>query len=190
MQILAHCLVADGDAGLLGQVGGQQPGCPVGAGHADGMRAQLDDAQQKVYDQGRTIFSRDAHCITCHQGNGQGLPNIYPPLKGKEWIGDSDVLINIVLKGLWGPLEVDGKRFDPTKGVPPMMGFGPMLNDQEMAAVLTYVRQSFGNDYDPITPDAVGKVRKATESRTNVWRVDELMKAHPIAGWEKWKVAK
>jgi hypothetical protein len=96
-------------------------------------------------------------------------------------------LIKIALKGLWGPLEVDGKRFDPTKGVPPMMGFGPLLNDQEMAAVLTYVRQSFGNDYDPITPEAVQKVRKATESRSNFWMVDELMKDHPIPGWEKWK---
>ncbi|MBA3699129.1 MAG: c-type cytochrome [Planctomycetes bacterium] len=156
-----------------------------------GPTRKLDDAQQKVYEQGKTIFSRDAHCITCHQANGQGLPNIYPPLTSKEWIAGSDErLIKIALKGLWGPLEVDGKRFDPTKGVPPMMGFGPMLNDQEMAAVLTYVRQSFGNDFDPITPDAVQKVRKATENRSNFWMVDELMKDHPIPGWEKWKDAK
>lgn len=153
-----------------------------------GPTRKLDEAQQKVYDQGKTIFSRDAHCITCHQANGQGLPNIYPPLTSKEWIAGDDVrLIKIALKGLWGPLEVDGKRFDPTKGVPPMMGFGPMLNDQEMAAVLTYVRQSFGNDYAPITPEAVGKVRKATDSRANFWMVDELMKDHPISGWQKWK---
>jgi mono/diheme cytochrome c family protein len=156
-----------------------------------GPTRKLDDAQQEVYAQGKAIFSRDASCITCHQANGQGLPNIYPPLTSKEWIAGSDErLIKITLHGLWGPLEVDGKRFDPTKGVPPMMGSGPLLNDQEMAAVLTYVRQSFGNDYDPITPDAVGKVRKATEGRRNFWMVDELMKAHPIAGWEKWKDAK
>ncbi len=156
-----------------------------------GPTRKLDEAQQKVYEQGKAIFSRDAHCITCHQANGQGLPNIYPPLTSKEWIAGDDVrLIKIALKGLWGPLEVDGKRFDPTKGVPPMMGFGPMLNDQEMAAVLTYVRQSFGNDYDPIAPEAVGKVRKATSGRANFWMVDELMKDHPIPGWEKWKEAK
>ena len=156
-----------------------------------GPTRKLDDAQQKVYEQGKAIYSRDAHCITCHQANGLGLPNIYPPLTSKEWIAGDDVrLIKIALKGLWGPLEVDGKRFDPSKGVPPMMGFGPLLNDQEMAAVLTYVRQSFGNDFDPITPDAVGKVRKATENRSNFWMVDELMKDHPIPGWEKWKDAK
>jgi mono/diheme cytochrome c family protein len=54
-----------------------------------------------------------------------------------------------VLKGLWGPIEVNGQLFDPGKGVPPMMGFGGMLNDNELAAVLTYVRQSFGNDHPP-----------------------------------------
>jgi mono/diheme cytochrome c family protein/glucose/arabinose dehydrogenase len=155
-----------------------------------GPTRKLDEATQKVYELGKSIYSRDAHCITCHQANGQGLPNIYPPLTSKEWIAGDDVrLIKIALKGLWGPLEVDGKRFDPTKGVPPMMGFGPLLNDQEMAAVLTYVRQSFGNDYDPITPEAVQKVRKATEGRSNFWMVDELMKDHPIPGWEKWKEA-
>ncbi|HEX3133512.1 MAG TPA: c-type cytochrome, partial [Planctomycetota bacterium] len=156
-----------------------------------GPTRKLDEAQQKAYDLGKSIFSRDAYCITCHQPNGQGIPNIYPPLANKEWVGGDDVrMIKIVLKGLWGPLEVNGKRFDPTKGVPPMMGFGPMLNDQEIAAVLTYVRQSFGNDYDPITPDAVQKVRKGTESRANFWMVEELMKDHPVAGWEKWKDAK
>jgi hypothetical protein len=55
--------------------------------------------------------------------------------------------------------------------------------------VLTYVRQSFGNDYDPVSPDAVKQVRKATEARANFWLVEELMKEHPISGWEKWKEA-
>lgn len=167
---------------------GQAP--PGDEGKKYGPARKLDEAQQKVYEQGKAIYSRDAHCITCHQPNGLGSPNIYPPLTSKEWIaGDDARLIKIVLKGLWGPLEVDGKRFDPTKGVPPMMGFGPMLNDQEIAAVLTYVRQSFGNNYDPITPEAVKKVRQATEGRSNFWTVDELMRNHPITGWEKWKVA-
>jgi mono/diheme cytochrome c family protein/glucose/arabinose dehydrogenase len=156
-----------------------------------GPTRKLDNEQKKVYELGKSIYSRDAHCITCHQPNGLGLPNIYPPLTSKEWIGgDDERLIKIVLHGLWGPLEVDGKRFDPSKGVPPMMGFGPMLNDKELSAVLTYVRQSFGNDFDPITPEAVKKVRQATQGRSNFWMVDELMKDHPIPGWEKWKEPK
>ena len=155
-----------------------------------GPTRKLDEAQQKTYEQGKSIFSRDAHCITCHQPNGQGLAGIYPPLTNKEWInGSEERLIKIALKGLWGPLEVEGKRFDPTKGVPPMMGFGPLLNDQELASVLTYVRQSFGNDFDPVSPDTVKKVRKATEVRANFYMVEDLMKEHPVSGWEKWKEA-
>ena len=65
-----------------------------------GPTRKLDDAQQKVYEQGKAIYSRDAHCITCHQANGLGLPNIYPPLTSKEWIAGDDVrLIKIALKG-------------------------------------------------------------------------------------------
>ena len=153
-------------------------------------RKNLSKADQKVYALGKDIFHRDAHCITCHQQNGLGLAPIYPPLTNKEWIaGDDERMIKIVLKGLWGPLEVAGKRFDPTKGTPPMTGFEQMLKDEEIAAVLTYVRQSFGNDYDPIKPDAVKKVRKEAASRNSFYQIEDLMKEHPVAGWEKWAEA-
>ena len=98
-------------------------------------------------------------------------------------------MIKIVLKGLWGPMEVAGKRYDPTKGTPPMTGFEQLLKDDEIAAVLTYVRQSFGNDFDPIKPDAVKKVRAAAETQNSFYQIEDLMKQHPIAGWEKWKDA-
>jgi hypothetical protein len=61
-----------------------------------------------------------------------------------------------------------------------MMGFGAMLNDIELAAVLSYVRQSFGNDGELITADAVRKVRQATEGRVNFYAVEELLKEHPL----------
>jgi mono/diheme cytochrome c family protein/glucose/arabinose dehydrogenase/lysophospholipase L1-like esterase len=153
-----------------------------------GPTRKLGKADLKTYELGRAVFSRDAHCITCHQANGLGLPNMYPPLTNKEWIGGSDErIIKIALKGLWGALEVDGKRFDPTKGVPPMTGFGPLLKDDELAAVLTYVRQSFGNDFDPIKPELVRKVRQATDAKAGFYQVEELMKENPVEGWEKWK---
>ena len=107
----------------------------------------MTESGQKAYDVGREIFHRDGHCISCHQPNGAGLPNIYPPLiaKNNPWLTDSDErMIKIVLKGLWGPMELAGQQFDPGKGVPPMPGFGPVLNDEEIAAVINYVRQSFG----------------------------------------------
>jgi len=155
-----------------------------------GPTRKLAKADQKTYDLGYGIFHRDAHCATCHQPNGLGMAPIYPPLNNKEWLaGNDERLIKITLKGLWGPLEVAGKRYDPTRGTPPMTGFEQLLKDEEIAAVLTYVRQSFGNDYDPIKPEAVKAVRKAAENQNSFYQIEDLMKEHPITGWEKWKDA-
>ena len=120
------------------------------------------------------------------------MPNIYPPLiaKNNPWLTDSDErMIKIVLKGLWGPMELGGQQFDPGKGVPPMPGFGPVLNDEEIAAVINYVRQSFGNDLPPISPDLVKNVRAKTEGRRDFYMVEDIMKEHPIPGWERWQKA-
>ena len=145
-----------------------------------GPTRPLTGEDNRVYGIGREVFLRDAHCVTCHQANGKGLPNIYPSLAKSEWLDDDERIIKIALKGLWGPIEVGGEKFDPSKGVPPMMGFGGMLNDNELAAVLSYVRQSFGNDGEIITTETVRRVRAATESRVNFYLVDELLQEHPL----------
>ncbi len=145
-----------------------------------GPTRKLNAEEAKIYALGKSVFSRDAHCATCHQPNGQGVPNIYPTLAKSNWIDNDERLIKIALKGLWGPIEVKGAKFDPTKGTPPMMGFGPLLNDDELAAVLSYVRQSFGNDGPFISPDKVREVRQATSSRVNFYMVDEILKEHPL----------
>ena len=68
----------------------------------------------------------------------------FPPLAGAKWVtGNEDRLIKITLKGLYGELEVKGKKYP---GQVPMTPFENMLNDEEMAAVLTYIRNSFGNN--------------------------------------------
>ncbi len=140
----------------------------------------LSQAQMKVYELGKQVFNRDAHCATCHQPHGQGIPKIYPPLTDVAWTEDDERLIKIALKGLWGPIEVKGEKYDPTQGVPPMMGFGGLLNDEELAAVLSYVRQSFGNNGRFIQPEQVAKVREATKDRANFYMVDEILKEHPL----------
>lgn len=145
-----------------------------------GPTAKLNEADQKIYELGKEVFNRDAHCATCHQPHGQGLPNVYPPLTDPAWINDDERLIKIALKGLWGPIDVAGKHFDPTKGVPPMMGFGGLLNDEELAAALSYVRQSFGNDGEFISPEEVAKVREATKDRVNFYMVEDILKEHPL----------
>ncbi len=138
-------------------------------------------AALKLYNIGKEVYGREAHCATCHQSNGQGLPNIYPGLEKNEWIsGDADRLIKIVLKGLWGPISVNGQKFDPTKGVPPMTGFAGLLSDEEIAGVLTYVRYSFKNSYPAVKPEDVKRVREETKDRNQFYMVEEILKEHPF----------
>ena len=116
---------------------------------------------------------------------------MYPTLAKSEWLNSDERLIKIVLKGLWGPMEIGGQKFDPSKGVPPMPGFGGFLNDEEVAGTVNYVRQSFGNDLPLVTAAQVAKVRAATKDRADFYMVEDIMKEHPLPGWEKWdKMAK
>jgi mono/diheme cytochrome c family protein/glucose/arabinose dehydrogenase/type 1 glutamine amidotransferase len=154
-----------------------------------GPTKKLSAADLKTYKLGKSVFHRDGHCATCHQPNGKGMANAYPPLTKNPWIEDDTRMIKIALKGLWGSMEVNGKHFDPSKGVPPMPGFGPVCTDEEIAAVINYARNSFGNTAKFVTPAEVAKIRKQTEGRRDFYMVEDIMKEHPIKGWEKWKKA-
>ena len=141
----------------------------------------LSPEDRKIYALGKEVFARDAHCITCHQGDGKGVEGVYPGLAKSEWLaGDPQRAIKIALKGLNGHMEFQGKTYGPEKGTPPMMGFGPLLNDTEMAAVLSYVHQSFGNDLPMVRPEEVAKVREATKDRAIFYTVEEILKEHPL----------
>ena len=154
-----------------------------------GPTKKLNAADMKVYQLGKKVFHRDGHCATCHQPNGLGMANAYPPLTKNPWIEDDTRMIKIVLKGLWGSLEVNGKHYDPSKGVPPMPGFGPICTDEEIAAVINYARNSFGNSMKFVTAADVAKIRKQTDGRQDFYMVEDIMKEHPIKGWENWKKA-
>jgi mono/diheme cytochrome c family protein len=70
--------------------------------------------------------------------------------------------------------------FDPEKGVPPMTAFGSILKDEEIAAVLTYVRNTWGNKAAPVSAETVKKIREATKDRSVFWKPEELLKDHPL----------
>jgi mono/diheme cytochrome c family protein/glucose/arabinose dehydrogenase len=139
--------------------------------------AHLSAADQQRYLAGHAIYFRDGHCGTCHQADGKGLPSAgFPPLDESYWVtGSEERLIKLTLHGLMGPFELKGVKYP---GQVPMTPFGGLLNDQEIADVLTYVRNSFGNKAAPVTPESVAKVRKATGTRS-FYSPDELLKEHP-----------
>ncbi len=139
--------------------------------------AHLSAADQQRYLAGHAIYFRDGHCGTCHQADGNGLPSAgFPPLTESYWVtGSEERLIKLTLHGLMGPFELKGVKYP---GQVPMTPFGGLLNDQEIADVLTYVRNSFGNKADPVTPESVAKVRKATGTRS-FYSPEELLKEHP-----------
>jgi mono/diheme cytochrome c family protein/glucose/arabinose dehydrogenase len=140
--------------------------------------AHLDAKGKEQFLVGQKIYLREGHCVTCHQANGKGLDPAFPSLEKSPWVtGDNERLIKLVMYGLMGPLEVDGKKYD---GQVPMTPFGGMLNDQDMAAVLTFARNSFGNQAAPITAAEVQKVRAANAGRTQVYTPAELLKDHPM----------
>ncbi len=107
-------------------------------------------------------------CVTCHQANGMGVPGVYPPLDGSEFVnGPSNRLISIVVYGLKGEVHVTGKAFGaaamPVVGQ--VAGSAYNWNDEKIAAVLTYVRSEWGNKSGPISTDEVASVRKADGDR-------------------------
>ncbi|MEZ6098323.1 MAG: PA14 domain-containing protein [Pirellulaceae bacterium] len=138
-------------------------------------------ADPKVMELGGEVFLRESHCATCHQPNGQGLANLYPPIDGSLWAtGNPDRLIRLVLDGMHGAVEVKGKRYS-SPPLPPMTGFRHLLDDREIAAVLTYVRNSWSNRATPIEPGYVAKVRAIDRgSEATFWNVAELMKEYPM----------
>lgn len=95
------------------------------------------------------------YCSVCHQADGKGVPGMNPPLANKEWVGgDKTKLIKIVLNGLNEPITVNGEKYQN------VMASHDFLNDKQIADVLTYVRKSFGNDFEAITEAEVNEVRK------------------------------
>ena len=133
---------------------------------------------KKVFLKGAEIYKREGHCGTCHQHDGQGLPaSNFPPIAATKWVnGSEERLIKLTLKGLMGPIEVKGKKYP---GVVPMTPFEGMLNDKEIAAVLTYVRNSFGNKAPQIKPETVKRVRAQVKSKQGFFSPEELLKMHP-----------
>lgn len=120
---------------------------------------------------GKTVYT--TVCATCHQPTGLGLPPMFPPLAGSEWVsGSEDRLIRIVLHGVQGPIKVKGVEFT---GVMPATATAFNLNSEKVAAVLTYVRKEYGNGAAPVSVAKVNEVKSATGNH-GMWTAAELEK--------------
>jgi mono/diheme cytochrome c family protein len=108
-------------------------------------------------------------CQPCHGSDGQGVPGRYPPLAGSEWvIEDPETPTRIVLFGLEGPITVRGQRYNEQ-----MDPFAHRLNDRQVAAIVNYIRTSWGNQAPEIEPELVREIRVEHEGRGR-WNEREL----------------
>jgi mono/diheme cytochrome c family protein len=127
-------------------------------------------AELSVADFGKRLYS---NCMSCHQANGRGLPPVYPPLRGSEIVhGDAATLVKIVMHGLEGPIKVDGQTYNQ------VMPAAPLRTDEEIAAVLTYVRGAWGNTGDAIDTAIVARIREETKGRNRPFTSKELGLQH------------
>jgi mono/diheme cytochrome c family protein len=109
-------------------------------------------------------------CGACHQPTGLWLPPVFPPLLNSEYVTCStERLVAIVLKGVIGPITVDGKPYNNM--MPPQ---GAVLTDSKISQITSYVRDAFGSKASPITTEEVTAVRKKYEARQASWTEAEL----------------
>ena len=134
---------------------------PAAAAFNDADFAKLSDADKKAWlmTKGEDVYKNGGTggiaCVTCHQPDGKGVPSAFPPLAGsKDQMGDCQHHAGLVVFGLSGEIHVGGATFS---GVMPPQD---KLPDNEIAAAITYERNSFGNDFGPCMPADVAAARK------------------------------
>lgn len=126
----------------------------------------LDAEESARFARGHKLYA--AACASCHQVSGRGEPGKAPPLQGSAWVlGPPERLVRILLHGLQGELEREGRRWDLEMPSVP-------LGDSSLAALLTYLRREWGHGAEPVDAAAVAAERKLTRERDEPWTVAEL----------------
>lgn len=113
----------------------------------------LSNKERQYFTNGRTLYQ--TLCISCHMESGEGLGKLIPPLKGSDYLlGDVPATARIVKYGMKGPVMVNGVEYNQ-----PMPG-NPRLTNLEIAEVLTYISNNWGNEHGPVTIAAVAESLK------------------------------
>jgi mono/diheme cytochrome c family protein len=123
----------------------------------------------EVMKRGQAVYNRT--CIACHQPTGLGIAPVFPPLAGSEWVAMSpSVAVRNILHGMTGPVSVKGTVYNGM--MPAVAG----LSDGDIADVVTYVRNSFGNTGAVVTEDEVKAIKAKYADRKTPWTAEEFQK--------------
>ncbi|WP_114749378.1 DUF7133 domain-containing protein [Pleomorphovibrio marinus] len=148
------------------------PGKPREEEANDGEQITLNEAEQLLFAKGRQYYL--SSCSGCHGNKGEGVRRMGPPLVNSEWVtGDEKQLSLIVLHGMEGPVEVDGKLYD-SPDILPVMPAHSNLDDRTIASILTYIRNEWGNEAGAIDSRFVAVTRNTMQGRVTPWKPEEL----------------
>ena len=147
------------------------PGHTVGQGVLARMNP-LGDDDQKLFASGRQLYL--STCAGCHGTDGAGMARFAPPLIGSDWVvGDGKRLALILLHGMEGPVAVAGKVYDKPDILPVMPAHSTM-DDAAITAILTYIRNEWGNQAGPVSKRLIGMTRITSQGRVMPWTATEL----------------
>lgn len=145
---------------------------PVPVPPAKSAARPLTKNEQTLFVRGRQIFLTS--CFACHGADGKGMKMLAPPLAGSDWVnGSPRRLVRVLFHGLSGPITVSGKPYaapEVQEVMPPLATLG----NEEIAAVLTYLRREWGHSAEPISPGDINNYRIEAQGRTVPWTEEEL----------------
>jgi mono/diheme cytochrome c family protein len=126
---------------------------------------------------GKRLYSQN--CIVCHQATGLGVAGQFPPLAGSEWVLSvaphaENQLVLLMLNGHQGPMTVKGQSFNNA------MPQWKQLADDQLSAILTYIRSDWGNNAPAIDPAFVAQIRKSDGAQSDPWTQAQLMAVPPV----------
>lgn len=124
-----------------------------------------------LFDRGAKVYRNQ--CAQCHQSDGNGVSGVYPPLVDSDWVtGHPEVIARVLINGLNGPIKVKGNTYN---GNMPAFGPGGLdLKPKDIAGVITYVRQEWGNDASEMTEPMIDDYLEAYAGRSTPWQAAEL----------------
>ena len=125
---------------------------------------------ERKIESGQKIFTM--RCASCHQGNGLGIAGQFPPLAGSKWVtSDPGLISKIIINGLKGEIQVKGETYGSN---PAQNMVAVPIDDSEIAKVVTYVRQAWGNEASEVSKDEVSGFRAESSNQEGQWTGKQL----------------